>query len=86
MATGDRVTGVGEDGIIDEKTITLEELSRRLKEAAASPYTKKANRLLFLNVEAALRALGLRLEAADAELSELKNKPLIVGPGGSRVN
>lgn len=71
---------------IVEKTITLEELCRRMKDAAGHYRTNKANRLLFLNAEAAIRVLGARLEEQDRELAELKNKPLIVGPGGARVN
>ena len=85
MKTGERVTGAV-NGVIDDNTITLEELSRRLKDAANHYRTCKANRLLFLNAEAALRALGNRLSEADAEIAELKNKPRIVGPGGARVN
>lgn len=85
VKTGERVTGAV-NGVIDENTITLEELCRRLKETANHWSTKKANKLLMLNAEAALRALGNRLSEADAQLAELQNKPLIVGPGGAHVN
>lgn len=69
-----------------EYTITLEELVNRLQSAANKMGKHNGNRLLLLNAGAALRTLGMRLEAADLELSELKNKPVIVGPGGARVN
>ena len=86
IKTGELVKGKFDKGIVDDKTITLEELCRRLKESAYSVATKKANKVLMLNAEAALRALGNRLADADEKLAELQNKPLIVGPGGSRVN
>lgn len=69
-----------------EYTITLEELIRRCQSSADRMKKHDVNKLLLLNVAAALRTLGERVEAQDRELSELKNKPLIVGPGGARAN
>jgi len=86
VKTGERITGTFDKGQIDEHTITLEELCRRLKESAYAVGTKKANKMLMLNAEAALRTLGNRLAEADEKLAELQNKPLIVGPGGAHVN
>ena len=86
IKTGERITGKFDKGVVDDQTITLEELCRRLKEQAYHYSTKKFNKILMLNAEAALRALGNRLAEADAQLAELQNKPLIVGPGGARVN
>ena len=70
----------------EEHTISLESLCELLKAAADDKGTKKANRILFLNTIAALRSLGEKVEDQDRELQELKNRPLLVGPGGSRVN
>lgn len=69
-----------------EYMITLEELIRRMQSAADKMGRHNGNRLLLLNASVALRTLGERVEAQDCELAELKNKPLIVGPGGARVN
>ncbi len=81
METGEPVVGA-KDGVIDEQTITLEELCRRLNAAAEGMGRGNPNKLLLLNSSAALRTLGQRLEEADKELAELKNTPRII----TRVN
>lgn len=67
----------------NQHTITLEELCRRLNEAADGMGRQNPNRLLLLNSAAALRTLGEQLVDADAIIRQLRSSP-IPGPGGGQ--
>jgi hypothetical protein len=68
--------------------ITLDELAKRVDRAALGMGKRNPHRILLLNTAAALRALGIRLEKALEENSELKaeSSRIITPVGGHRVN
>jgi hypothetical protein len=76
----------GKEPINEGVTITLDELVRRMQDASNKMGNKNPNRMLLFNSAAALVALGMRVEEADAKIAELTNRPRIVGHGGQHVN
>jgi hypothetical protein len=71
--------------VSDTHEITLDELVRRVNQAAARRKKNTPDRLLLLNAAAALESLGLTLQQTMEELALLRAKRATETPGAPRV-